>query len=401
MGSCDPGTEGIIMKKSIAMLCALAMISGCFTGCAFTLSGSDDDDTSSSSTASQSSGAEVNGESAPTHTAQSTEGKQLYVTGTTEQIAMRASDEDTADVVAQLSLGDEVTLVSSDSVTYYFVSYAPTGAKGYVKKAYLTDEKSAVCKSEECFASKQIALYDTKESDHNEIQKLDAGTSVTVLAKTSGDFWFVNVTNTKTYGYVKCMELSTSKPVASSKAASSKAAASSGKPATTNNTNQFTCGPGPAPSNYTLYYAKVNSGYLAIRSAKAFDASNELGKMYTGDSVFVVDTSTGTYWYCYSPNLGVYGYVNSDYLVSTSFSAQSTTRNTSDYTVWTVSVNTGYLALRTAPAFDASNEIGKLYSGAVVYVYSYSYNNFSDVYWYVYSPGLGKWGYVNSNYIYS
>ena len=51
-----------------------------------------------------------------------------------------------------------------------------------------------------------------------------------------------------------------------------------------------------------------------MRSAKAYDAANEIGELYTGDTVQVTDTSDLTYWYVYSPKLGKSGYVNKDYL---------------------------------------------------------------------------------------
>ena len=88
---------------------------------------------------------------------------------------------------------------------------------------------------------------------------------------------------------------------------------------------------------------------------------------------------------------------------STSSKSSSSKKSSDNHTVWTVrGAGTGehYLALRTAKAFDASNEIGKLYDGEKVYVYSYSYTEFTETYWYVYSPKLDKWGYVNSNFIY-
>lgn len=372
------------MKKYIASLCAVGMILMCFSGCALDLSGNVGD--ASITTTSRRNDSLSVVESQNDMPKQSYEEKLLYVTGTSEQIAIRETDEDNARSLGQLSLGDEVILVSADSVLYYCVLQESTGTQGYVKKAYLTDEKSAVCKGETCYTSKKTSLFDTKDSDHHEIQTLNTGTSVTVLAKTSGDYWFVNLNNSKTYGYVKCMDLTTTKPT-SSKAATSTAS---------KNTQLYTGYSNSVPANYSLYYAKVNTGYLAIRSAKSFDSSNELGKMYTGDSVYVVDTSTGSYWYCYSPVLGIYGYINSDYLVSSYPGANN------GYTVWTVSVSSGYLALRSSAArANDTNVIGKLYSGNQVYVYSYSYNNFSDTYWYVYAPSLNKWGYVDSNYIYS
>lgn len=391
------------MKKQIAVLCAVSVLLVSAAGCSINLS-SDlvDLNNSDSSSESVSSAESSESESLSNSKQDTSDNKSLYVTGTNETVAMRETDEDNATVVGQLSMGDEVKLLSSDSVSYYCVLQESTGKQGYVKKAYLTEEKSAVCKGEECFASKQTSLYDTKDSDHKELQKINSGTSVTVLAKTSGDYWFVNLTGSKTYGYVKCMDLSSTKPAASSNTASKASTASSAKPSANTNKpaqqNSYYTGPSSgAPANYSLYYAKVNTGYLAIRSAKAFDSSNELGRMYTGDSVYVVDKSTGTYWYCYSPTTGIYGYVNSDYLVTSN--PGYTTAN--DYSVWSVKVNSGYLALRSAPAYNSANEIGKLYTGNTVYVYSYSYANFSDTYWYVYSPSLGMWGYVDSNYIYS
>ncbi|MBQ1516943.1 MAG: hypothetical protein IIZ46_01890 [Clostridia bacterium] len=373
------------MKKYIASLCAVGMLLMCFSGCALDLSGNVAD--VSTSTTSRGNDTISADESKNDMPKQNYEEKLLYVTGTSEQIAIRETDEDNAKSLGQLSLGDEVILVSADSVMYYCVLQKSTGTQGYVKKAYLTDEKSAVCKGENCYTSKKTSLFDTKDSDHNEIQTLNTGTAVTVLAKTSGDYWFVNLTNSKTYGYVKCMDLTTSKP----SSASSKTSSTSSKD------NKFFTGySNTVPTNYTLYYAKVNTGYLAIRSAKAFDSKNELAKMYTGDRVYVIDTSTGSYWYCYSPVHSIYGYVNSEYLVS------SYPGTYNSYSVWTVSVSSGYLALRSSAArANDTNVIGKLYSGNVVYVYSYSYANFTDTYWYVYSPSLDMWGYVDSNYIYS
>lgn len=338
--------------------------------------------------------------------------KSLYVTGSKESIALRASDQDNAEVVALLSVGDEVKLLSGDSVSYYYVMYEPGNVNGYIKKTFVTTEKAAVCKGETFYISKQTLLYDTNESDRKEIQKLNVGTAVTVLAKNPGDYWYISLSDSKTYGFVKCLDLSASKPAssaaASSKASSSKAAASSQAaqpapaPAPAVQNNRFT-GYGSAPANYTTYYAKVNSGYLALRSTpERANDTNVIGQMYTGYAVYVVDTSPGTYWYAYCPTLGMYGYTDSNYLLSYYPGNTNQTTTSTDYTVWTVQVASGYLAMRSSPErANDTNVTGQLYSGDTVRVYSYSYTNFTDVYWYVYSPKLGMWGYVNSNYIYS
>ena len=66
-----------------------------------------------------------------------------------------------------------------------------------------------------------------------------------------------------------------------------------------------------ASSTYTV---KVDTGYLALRTAPSYDEANEIGELYTGDTVSVQDTSNGQYWWVYSPKLGKSGYVNKDYL---------------------------------------------------------------------------------------
>ena len=44
------------------------------------------------------------------------------------------------------------------------------------------------------------------------------------------------------------------------------------------------------------------------------DSSNEIGQLYSGDTVQLVDTTDAQYWYIYSQKLCKYGYVNKDYL---------------------------------------------------------------------------------------
>ena len=134
--------------------------------------------------------------------------------------------------------------------------------------------------------------------------------------------------------------------------------------------------------SYRYYSVLVSKGYLALRSAPSYDPRNEGGKLYTGDTVMVLDTSNPTYWFVWVPSLDATGYVNRHYLVG------------GDY-YYTVSVAKGYLALRTAKVYDSSNEIGALYTGDVVYVLDTS----DELYWYVYSPTLRAAGFVNKRYL--
>ena len=58
----------------------------------------------------------------------------------------------------------------------------------------------------------------------------------------------------------------------------------------------------------------VADGYLALRNAQAYNDANEIGKLYSGDTVDVMNASDSTYWYVYSSRLGKSGYVNKNYL---------------------------------------------------------------------------------------
>ena len=138
---------------------------------------------------------------------------------------------------------------------------------------------------------------------------------------------------------------------------------------------------------------RVNSGYLALRSAKAFDSSNEIGQLYTGDTVWLSDSSDPTYWYVYSPKLNLYGYTDQNYLYGGNTGSTGTTTYFGE--TRTVHVNSGYLALRTMKAYDSSNEIGQLYTGDTVQILETS----DPQYWYVYSPKYDLNGFVNKDYL--
>ena len=206
-----------------------------------------------------------------------------------------------------------------------------------------------------------LALRTAKAFDYNnEIGKLYTGEVVQAVDISDPQYWWVYAPSLGKYGYVNRDYL-----VGSSQ--------------------------GSIPARSFPMTASVPSGYLALRNAKAFDYSNEIGEIYSGQTVYVIDTSEGLYWWVYAPTLGLYGYVNSDYLTGT---VPSGYQNVSS-NVWTVSVADGYLALRTAKAFDYANEIGALYNGQTVQVIDTS----EGEYWWVYAPTLGRYGYVNSNYL--
>ena len=84
------------------------------------------------------------------------------------------------------------------------------------------------------------------------------------------------------------------------------------------------------PKAAEAYTVKVDTGYLALRSAPAYDASNELLKLYTGERFYVTIWLDGDYWYGYTET-GVEGYVNKNYLIADSgYNIASNIRYTPD-----------------------------------------------------------------------
>ena len=132
------------------------------------------------------------------------------------------------------------------------------------------------------------------------------------------------------------------------------------------------------------YTVNVDTGYLALRTAPAYDDSNIIGQLNNGDVVTVEEKTSGDFWWVYSPKLDKSGYVNKNNLISAySFG---------DYTV---KVDKGYLALRTAPSYDDNNIVGELHNGDVVTVETKR----GGRYWWVYSPQLNREGYVDADYL--
>lgn len=62
------------------------------------------------------------------------------------------------------------------------------------------------------------------------------------------------------------------------------------------------------------YTVEVETGYLALRSAPAYNYNNELEAMYTGDTFYVMYDYDDTYVYGYTED-GREGYANKNYLV--------------------------------------------------------------------------------------
>lgn len=222
-------------------------------------------------------------------------------------------------------------------------------------------------------ATTYVSMRSEADNRSDVTGKLYNGNSVEVLS-CDGDYWYVYSRDMGAYGYVDSAYLT---------AAREQVSYNSGQ-ALQPDFKQVT-GISAAPSVYApVYYTHVIKGYLALRDEPANSDRNIIAKLYNNDAVRVID-AVDTYWYVYAEAVGMYGYVNSGYLT-----AQPVSNTISYY----ASVDKGYLALRSEEAYASSNEIGKLYNGDRVDVL-----DFSGLYWYVYAPSLGRYGYVNSRYL--
>ena len=293
-----------------------------------------------------------------------TTGTVYYVTGVASTIKIW-EDEGQGSVLGKLETGDEVLVLDDTEEDYWKVTAFDGDVAGYLDCHYLTREWGAVCSPESAYvgADDVSLLAEPFVTGSAKLGELDKADAVTVLAKPEGSYWYVYSDDLRAYGYVAAADLSDEAE------------------------EERIIGYGDAPEGHTmLYYAQSNDGFLSLRGTPSTSAA-ELGRIKTGEEVWVVDTDDGAvFWYVYAPTLGKYGYVHSD--------SVSTTRAEDQAEIWTVRVESGYLALRTAKAFDYYNEIGKLYTGDHVEVLEKE-----GTYWWVYAPSLDLYGYVNSEYL--
>ncbi len=142
----------------------------------------------------------------------------------------------------------------------------------------------------------------------------------------------------------------------------------------------------------------ITSSTANVRTAPSTDY-RILDTLNYGDAI-TVDGYTSNGWYRIETSDPVYGGLTCGYiyggLVSTD--AQQSDEEESSYShVVTVSVPSGYLALRNSPNWtdDDSNVIEELYSGQ-----KFTITEYHGQYVYGFSNSTGRCGYVNADYVY-
>lgn len=288
---------------------------------------------------------------ATTRDAKAAAGTTFKVNVTDGYLALRSEKAfDKSNEIGQLNTGDLVEVTDRKDSTYWYVYVPRLDKSGYLDKNYIQVAENTTASTDSWTVkvkSGYLALRNTAAyNDSNEIGQLNTGDTVLVKDSSDSTYWYVYVPKLDKSGYVD---------------------------------NRYIYNSG-------LWTVQVEKGYLALRNKAAYNDSNEIGQLNTGDTVQVKDTSDEHYWYVYAPQLDKTGYVDKDYLTGGSEAVTPS---------MTVHVEKGYLALRSTKAFDKDNEIAQLNTGDTVEVIEKK----DSTYWYVYVPKIGKEGYVDKNYL--
>jgi len=247
--------------------------------------------------------------------------QQRYVTGAVSVPVFGKGDG--SEDLAQLMSGEMVYYISRNVMGYSLVYSETLGGICYIDSNFLAEDYTEVTTGEKYYIKDdETAVYNSEKQISF---MLDRNDTVSLIAKVRDGFWYI-CDKKGNYGYVDMNCLSTEK-VKKNKNSESKnsdveTAASDGDSDSANGNTDSSSpredrifGYGDPPqSDYTVYYVAVVKNFLALRTERLYSADNIIGKIYNGEKVYVIDQTDDEYWYVYSETLGMYGYVNRDYL---------------------------------------------------------------------------------------
>lgn len=322
-------------------------------------------------------------------------GVYYYVSGVKDTTPLYADKSIKSDVIAELENGDAVEFLAETNAKFTYVYHEESEQYGYVKAAYLVENKSDVDDGtvENKYANEKSLgyFYVTKVDEYLTLwenpdgggvvkAKLENGFKVSLLEKTNDKYWYVFDYNSAERGYVRTAYL-------------------------TDDKNKVV-GMYKEPKDKTVigdYYVNGVQNYLPIYS-KPKSGGDVRGKLNNGDKVGLIQKTTGSYWYVSGG--GVYGWVAAKYLTQTPPQAETPTPapapapepapapapdTSKDYKV----TNTQeYLPILKDPQVGAS-ELGKIHNGDTVTLI----REHDAQFWYVKVPSLGIEGYVAKDYL--
>lgn len=220
-----------------------------------------------------------------------------YVTKTENHLTLWENADGGGTAKATLKNGYKVSLLEKTNDSYWYVFDYTSAERGYVRTAYLTDDKSKVVGIYTEPKDKTVIadLYITNVKEYLPIWsepstgskvrgKLFNGEKVGLIQKTTSSFWYVYGYSNGVYGWVSTAYLTSSAPVQE-------------KPQDTS-------------ENYVVTGTQE---YLPVLSEAAVGAG-EVTQIHNGDAVKVLDSSNDTFWYVEVLSTGAKGYVVKDYL---------------------------------------------------------------------------------------
>ena len=275
----------------------------------------------------------------------------MFVTGaSTVQVVEDAKGSGT--VIGVLNYGESVSVIKSivadkndaEGSSMSFIYSETLGNFGYIKTANLVDLYDEITYGQVYYVAVDNANFYTDQAGSAVLATLSKNDMVTILAKMSSGVWravnkseemgYINsgilseqkiekkttssskVTSSKTESKAESKVESKAESKVESKAESKVESKAESKVESKKEPSVYTGLGDPPTSGYTTYTVDVDIGYLALRSDESSDPDSIIGELYYGEYVYVIDAS-GTYWYVYSPNKGMYGFIsgNSEYLL--------------------------------------------------------------------------------------
>jgi len=149
-----------------------------------------------------------------------------------------------------------------------------------------------------------------------------------------------------------------------------------------------------------IRYSCVQTGFLALRTAPCYDDRNIIYEIWVnGTQLQMTGQYSGNYGYCYCPAACAYGWVNVNYTTRATPTRDNSTPPITNVNPTTCTryscVQTGFLALRTAPCYDDRNIIYQIWANGTQLQMTGQY---SGDYGYCYCPAACAYGWVNVKY---
>ena len=225
-----------------------------------------------------------------------------YVTKTENGLNLWENPDGGGVVKAKLKNGFKVSVLEKTNDKYWYVFDYNSAERGYVRTAYLTDDKSKVVgivkepKDKTVIGDlfvtgvqNYLPIYAEPSTSAKVRGKLNNGDKVGLIQKTNNSFWYISANGV--YGWVSAKYLTATDP------------------------NPPVPEPTPPPAQDTSNDYKVynTKEYLPVLKDPVV-GGEELAQIHNGDVVTFIKDYDGKFWYVKIPSLGIEGYVAKEYL---------------------------------------------------------------------------------------